>query len=175
MARRPILGLFEDANYAAEAGDALQQAGVDQRDYDFLTDAPYPEGAFGERPERHRLYVFPLLGALVGLTIGIMLTSMTQMAYPLVQGGKPILSLPPMAVVTYESTMLSAIIFTIIGLIFESRLPKLKMGLYDTRITEGYIGVLVNAEEEQLSEVSAILTQAGAVDVVRESQETARV
>ena len=87
MARRPILGLFEDANYAAEAGDALQQAGVDQQDYDFLTDAPYPEGAFGERPERHRLYFFPLLGGLVGLTIGIMLTSMTQMAYPLVQGG----------------------------------------------------------------------------------------
>ena len=28
MAKRPILGLFEDANYAAEAGDALQQAGV---------------------------------------------------------------------------------------------------------------------------------------------------
>ena len=174
MAKRPILGLFEDANNAAEAGDALQQAGVDQQDYDFLTDAPYPEGAFGERPERHRLYVYPLLGALVGLTIGIMLTSMTQMAYPLVQGGKPILSLPPMAVVTYESTMLSAIIFTIIGLIFESRLPRLKMGLYDTRITEGYIGVLVITEEEQLSQVSAILTQAGAVDVVRESQETAR-
>ncbi len=175
MARRPILGLFQDANYAAEAGDALQRAGIDQRDYDFLTDAPYPEGAFGERPERHRLYVYPLLGALVGLTVGIMLTSMTQMAYPLVQGGKSILSLPPMAVVTYESTMLSAIIVTIIGLIFESRLPKLKMGLYDTRITEGYIGVLVSAEEEQLSEVAAILSQAGAVDVVRESQEAARV
>ena len=54
MARRPILGLFQDANYAAEAGDALKRAGVDQGDFDFLTDAPYPEGAFGERPERHR-------------------------------------------------------------------------------------------------------------------------
>ena len=92
MARRPILGLFEDANYAAEAGDALQAAGLAPTDYDFLTDTPYPEGAFGERHEGHRLYVFPLCGALVGLTIGIILTSMTQMAYPLVQAGKPILS-----------------------------------------------------------------------------------
>ena len=171
MARRPILGLFEDANYAAEAGDALQAAGVSQDDYDFLTDAPYPEGAFGERHEPHRLYLFPLVGALVGLTAGVLLTSMTQMAYPLVQGGKPILSLPPMAVVTYESTMLSAIIFTILGIIFESRLPKVRMGLYDTRITEGYIGVLVNVEEDQLSQTSAILTQAGAVDVVRENRD----
>ncbi len=169
MARRPILGLFEDPNYAAEAGDALQRANISPNDYDFLTDAPYPEGAFGERHERHRLYVFPFVGALIGVTIGILLTSMTQLAYPLTQGGKPILSLPPMAVVTYETTMLGAIIFTVLGIIFESRLPKVKMGLYDNRITEGYIGVLVNAEEEQLSQVSVILTQAGAVDVVRET------
>ena len=74
-----------------------------------------------------------------------------------------------MAVVTYESTMLTAIIFTIIGIIFESRLPSFKQGLYDTRITEGYIGVLANVEEEQLGQVSALFTQAGAVDVVRES------
>ncbi len=173
MAIRPILGLFEDANSAADAGDALKQANISEQDYDFLTDAPYPEGAFGEREERHRLYLFPFMGALVGLTVGILLTSMTQMAYPLVQGGKPILSLPPMAVVTYETTMLSAIIFTILGILFESRLPKAKMGLYDTRITEGYIGVLVNVEEEQLPQVSEILTQAGAVDVVRETRGTA--
>ena len=163
-----ILGLFEDANYAAEAGDALKEANISEENYDFLTDAPYPEGAFGEREERHRLYVFPLVGALIGLTIGILMTSMTQMAYPMVQGGKPILSLPPMAVVTYESTMLTAIVFTIIGIIFESRLPKTKQGLYDTRITEGYIGVLVNVEEDQLQRVYNILTQAGAIDIVRD-------
>ena len=74
-----------------------------------------------------------------------------------------------MAVVTYESTMLTAIIFTIIGIIFESRLPSFKQGLYDTRITEGYIGVLANVEEEQLTQVSTLFTQAGAIDVVRES------
>ena len=169
MAKKPILGLFEDANYAAEAGDALQQASISPEDYDFLTDAPYPEGAFGERHESHHLYVFPFVGALIGITVGIILTSMTQLAYPLTQGGKPILSLPPMAVITYETTMLGAILFTVLGIIFESRLPKIKLGLYDTRITEGYIGVLVNVEEGQLSQVSGILTQAGAIDVVRET------
>ena len=169
MAIRPILGLFETADRAADAGDALKEADVSPDDIDFMTDAPYPEGAFGEREERHRLYVFPLCGALIGLTVGILLTTMTQMAYPLVQGGKPILSLPPMAVVTYESTMLTAIIFTIIGIVFESRLPRMKMGLYDTRITEGLIGVLVNVEEDRLPNISEIFSGAGAVDIVRES------
>ena len=167
MAKLPILGLFESADHAADAGDALKAAGVPMTDYDFLTDAPYPEGAFGEREENHRLYIFPFVGALIGLTVGIMLTAMTQMAYPLAQGGKPILSMPPMAVVTYESTMLTAIVFTIIGILFESRLPAFKQGLYDTRITEGYIGVLVNVDEDQLAQTQALLTQAGAIDVVR--------
>ena len=43
------------------------------------------------------------------------------------------------------------------------------MGLYDTRITEGYIGVLVNAEETQHDQVANVLNQAGAVDVKREN------
>ena len=53
MAKRPILGLYEDANAAADAGDALKAGGIDEQDYDFLTDSPYPEGAFGEREEKH--------------------------------------------------------------------------------------------------------------------------
>lgn len=167
MARRPILGLFDNANSAADAGEALRNSGVSEDDLDFLTDSPYPEGAFGEREERHNLYLFPFLGALLGLTSGVLLTSMTQLAYPMVTGGKPILSLPPMAVVCYEGTMLGAILFTVLGIIFESRLPKLKQGLYDTRITDGFIGLLVNTEETQHDRVQGVLSQSGAVDVKR--------
>ena len=167
MAKVAVLGLYQDAGYAAEAGDALQSQGLTNEDYDFLTGAPYPEGAFGERHNSHRLYVFPFVGALCGLTAGILLTSMTQMAYPLVTGGKPILSLPPMAIVTYEGTMLGAILFTVLGIIFESRLPRPRMGLYDDRITQGYIGVLVTCDEGQVEGVERALTQAGAADVKR--------
>ena len=167
MAKREVLGLYSDANYAAEAGDALQRVGLTNEDYDFLTGAPYPEGAFGERETTHHVYVFPFVGALCGLTAGILLTSMTQMAYPLVTGGKPILSIPPMAIVTYEGTMLGAILFTVLGILFESRLPSSRTGLYDDRITGGLIGVLVTCEDDQVDRVEQALTQAGAVDLKR--------
>ena len=134
-----------------------------------LTGTAYPEGTLGEAETKHTLFRWPLVGAVCGFIVGLLLTSGTQLAYPLVTGGKPVLSIPPMTIIIYEGTMLGAIIFTVLGIIFESRLPKTKLGLYDTRITEGYIGVLVNVEEEQLNEVSGILTQAGAVDVVRET------
>ena len=54
-----------------------------------------------------------------------------------------------MAIITYEGTMLGAIIFTVLGIIFESRLPRPKLGLYDERITAGYVGILVTTTEDR--------------------------
>ncbi len=167
-AKQPILGLFRDAESAATAGDGLKAAGVPETDYDFLTDSPYPEGALGEREEKHRLYLYPFIGALLGLSSGIMITAMTQVAYPLMTGGKPILSLPPMAIVCYEGTMLGAILFTVIGIVFESRLPKFQLGIYDERITQGFLGLRVKAEPGQRYEVIRIMNSAGAVEVKTE-------
>ncbi len=163
--KHTVLGLFSDAESAATAGDGLKAAGIPDTDYDFLTDAPYPIGSLGERDEPHRLYLYPFIGALLGLSSGIMITAMTQVAYPLVTGGKPVLSLPPMAIVCYEGTMLGAILFTVIGIVFESRLPKFDLGLYDDRITQGFLGLRVNAEPGRSREVVQIMNAAGAVDV----------
>lgn len=163
--KHTVLGLFSDAESAATAGDGLKAAGIPDTDYDFLTDAPYPIGSLGERDEPHRLYLYPFIGALLGLSSGIMITAMTQVAYPLVTGGKPVLSLPPMAIVCYEGTMLGAILFTVIGIVFESRLPKFDLGLYDDRITQGFLGLRVNAEPDQSREVVQIMNAAGAVVV----------
>ena len=83
----------------------------------------------------------------------------------MVTGGKPILSIPPMAIITYEGTMLGAIIFTVLGIVFESRLPRTKIGLYDERIMEGYVGVLVTAEEDRIPVAQNVLKEAGAESI----------
>ena len=72
-----------------------------------------------------------------------------------------------MAIIVYEGTMLGAITFTVAGVIFESRLPRLFMGAYDTRITEGYIGVTVTTEEERIGKAEDVLRQAGAEEIKR--------
>ena len=107
-----LLGLYERPEDVAEALDRLRAAGFARSDVEVLSDSPYPEGAFGEEPVRHRLYVFPFVGAACGFVVGLLLTIGTQISYPLVTGGKPILSIPPMINVLYEGTMLGAIIFT---------------------------------------------------------------
>ena len=167
MAIRSVLGLFDDEDTAADAMDALKDAGFPQNEYEVLTGTPYPEGTFGEAEPVHKLYRFPLIGAACGFIVGLLLTSGTQLAYPLVTGGKPILSIPPMAIIMYEGTMLGAIIFTVFGIIFESRLPRLLMGAYDTKITEGAIGVAVTTDEGRVGEAEDVLKNAGAEDLKR--------
>ena len=89
------------------------------------------------------------------------------MAYPLATGGKPILSVPPMAIVMYEGTMLGAIIMTDFGIVFESRLPRMFMGAYDDRITEGYIGIVVTTQKDRITDAENVLEKAGAEDIKR--------
>ena len=172
MAKRSVLGLFTDVDRAADAMDALKAAEYGTSEYEVLTDTPYPEGAFGEAEPVHKLYRWPLMGAACGFIIGLVLTSGTQLAFPLVTGGKPILSIPPMTIIMYEGTMLGAIIFTVIGIIIESRLPRIFMGAYDKRITEGYIGVAVTTEEDRVGRAEEVLREAGAQDISRGWEQT---
>jgi hypothetical protein len=170
MANAQILGLFQDPEQVVVAMDGLKENGFPGEDLDVYSGSPFPEGSFGEHDPAHRLYMFPLVGALIGFSIGLLWTAGTQISYPLITGGKPILSIPPMTVIMYENTMLGAIIFTVLGVLFESRLPKRNLGLYDTRITEGYIGVLVECPEERLAQAEALLAKAGADEIKKEEE-----
>ena len=165
MGKKDVLGIFSDVDKPANALDELRKAGFSEHQFDILTDTPYPEGTFGEKPTGHKLFRFPLIGAAVGLAAGILYSAATQLAYPLVTGGKPILALPPMVIIIYEATMLSAILFTVFGILFESRLPRLIMGAYDTRITEGYIGILVSCPETDVAKARDALQAASAEDI----------
>ena len=167
MALRSVIGLFTDENVVADAMDALKAEGYSTKEYDVLTGTPYPDGTFGEAEPVHKLYRWPLIGAACGFIIGLILTTGTQIAYPMVTGGKPILGIPPMAIIMYEGTMLWAILFTVVGILFESRLPRFFMGAYDTRITEGYIGVTVTTIEDKIGKAEDVLRQAGAEEIKR--------
>lgn len=165
MADRSILGLFEEPEPAADAMDGLAQAGFELGTFDVLTGTPYPEGAFGEYVPQHRLFRFPVFGAIIGFTGSILLTAGTQIAFPVVTGGKPILSLFAMIIITYEMTMLAAVIATVVGIMFESRLPNMKMGAYDERITEGLIGVVISVDSARAPEAESVLKNAGAMEI----------
>ena len=168
MGKRSVLGLYTEEDSAADALDNLREAGFEEHECEILTGVPYPEGTFGEAEPEHHLYRWPLIGAACGFTIALLITAGTELAYPLVTGGKPILSIPAMAIIMYEGSMLGAIVFTVLGVLFESRLPKRNMGLYDTRITDGYVGILVSCPEEKANQAEKLMRDSGAEDVRRD-------
>ena len=96
MAKRSVLGLFpeEQVDTAADAMEALASAGYTDSEYEVLTGTPYPEGTFGEAEPVHKLFRWPLMGATCGFVVGLLVTAGSQLAYPLVTGGKPVLSIP---------------------------------------------------------------------------------
>lgn len=167
-----MLGLFREPEEVARALEGLRAAGFTGRELEVLSGTPYPEGTFGEEPVSHRLPLFPLVGAVCGFAVGLLVTIGTQLSYPMVTGGKPILSIPPMIIVLFEGTMLGAIIFTFLGVLFESRLPDFS-GPYDPRISQGYLGVAVRTKD-QLATVDRLLRDAGALDVVGPPREPLR-
>ncbi|MEX2599762.1 MAG: quinol:electron acceptor oxidoreductase subunit ActD [Dehalococcoidia bacterium] len=172
MANQKLLGLFQDPQKVADAVTSFKESDFPVEDLDIYSGTPYPEGTFGEHDPAHRLYLFPMVGALVGFALGLLYTAGTQISYPLITGGKPILAIPPMTIILYENIMLGAIIFTVLGVLFESRLPKRNLGLYDTRITEGYIGLIVDCPDTRLGEAERLLTTAGAEEIKRENAVT---
>ena len=69
LSQRSVIGLFAGEDEAADALDALREAGFGQGEYEVLTGTPYPEGTFGEAEPVHKLYRFPLIGAACGFIV----------------------------------------------------------------------------------------------------------
>ncbi len=103
MPERGVLGSFAEPAPAARAVARLRAGGFRVR---AAMPAPFPDmvAALG-RPRSPVAWVtFP--GALVGLLFGIALTAGTSLSWPLVTGGKPIVSVPPFVIVIFELTVL---------------------------------------------------------------------
>lgn len=103
MPERGVLGTFSEPAPAARAVRQLRDRGFTVR---AATPAPFPElvAALGRPRSPIQWITFP--GALVGFVLGILLTAGTSLAWPLVTGGKPIVSVPPFVVIIFELTVL---------------------------------------------------------------------
>ena len=57
------------------------------------------------------------------------------------------------------------VLISVIGIIFESRLPNIAPGVYDPRITEGYIGVVISVEDSEFNKAKKILEKSGSEEI----------
>jgi hypothetical protein len=162
-----ILASYEYLDSTVDAITGLRKAGFDVKAY-----APYPyhhiEHAIGY--DQSPVRVWTLVGGLTGTATALAFTVWTSVDWPLVVGGKPIVSIPPYVIILFELTVLFGALATIIGLFVLSRLPNLKPAvIYDPEFTAGRYGVYVEADGGKLDEARRILNEQEPVEL-REGQ-----
>ncbi len=162
--RLRILGVFREQHSLVAAIEAAKAAGYS----DLEAFSPVPghaiEEALGQPPSPVR--IFSLVGGLTGLAAGWALTIGAALHYPLIVGGKPIVSLPPFLIVAYILTILFGALATVAGLLLFARLPRFRRDpLYDPRFSGDHYGLAVGCEESKAEEVQATLKSNGAIEI----------
>jgi hypothetical protein len=124
----------------------------------------------GQSPVR----IFTLVGALTGTATGFALATWTSLDWPLVTGGKPIISLPAYVIIAFELTILFGALSTVAGLFINMRLPNRNiMQVYDARFTSDHFGVLIDPPKGREEEVRNIMNESGALEVHEQVEEVA--
>jgi Protein of unknown function (DUF3341) len=162
-----VLGVFAHLDATLDAIKKLRAAGH----ADFTVYSPIPrheiEGALGQPVSPVRM--FTLIGGIAGCGIGAWLTLWMSGDWPIVVGGKPVLSIPPYVVIMFEMTILFGALSTILGILLNAMFAARRLGTiqYDPRFTNDKFGIFVPAGPEKAVSVETLLKGSGAEEVRR--------
>lgn len=169
MARETgVLAVFADPQAAAGAVRALHAAG--HADVRAAMPAPFPELVEALGRPRSRIGWATLFGGAAGTIGGLTFCIWTLLSWGLVTGGKPIVSLPPFAVVAFELTVLTGTVVNLVAMVVAvSRGVRRRAMPYDDRFSADRIGVFAPGGDAETAET--ILRRNGAEEVRRVAAE----
>jgi hypothetical protein len=165
MAQTWCLARFNQPVEARAAIRRLIQSGVDPESMEVMTSQPIHGERFLPEKKGTKLRTWALSGAAIGMAAGFSLATITALNYPNVKGGMPIVSPWPVGLVTYETTMLGAILATLIGLLVELRLPNFRNLPYDESVVDGGVLLAVKFSDQSRASVQDVVSSAGATKV----------
>ena len=146
---------------------ALKQlATIKNLDLEVLSPIPLHdvEKLLPQKPSGVRWFTF--LGGIFGVSVGLGLPIYTVKWWPIITGGKPLITWPAFIIVAFELLILFGAIFTLLGLLFHARLPRQSLRHYDERFTETAFGFVIQAEEAQTEELKQILMEADDLKII---------
>ena len=86
-----------------------------------------------------RVRFFALCGALAGFGSGLALTIYSVLSWPIIVGGKPIVSLPPFLLIGYLLTILFGSLGAFVGFLLLARLPGAALLAADAEFPESFV------------------------------------
>ena len=114
---KAVYGLYPDGHSAQQAVSRLHAAGVHDRDITIQSAQPMEDFEFGHRDKATWMWWIACGGGLIGMASALGLSWLTEMSWPINVGGLPIFAWWPNLIITFELTMLGAILATVITLV----------------------------------------------------------
>ena len=165
MAERvEVLGIYDHADTAAGGVRAVLDEGLGE----VVAYSPVPDHALDRAlhvtVSPIRRYV--LIGGLLGCATGFIFPIYTVLDWPLITGGKPLISIPPFVVIAFELMILFATLGGMAGFLLLSKLPRVTgRPAPDTRFTNDKTGISVTCAPERVAEVRTCLERTGANEI----------
>jgi len=119
--------------------------------------------------KRSPVRYFTLAGGILGVASGFGLAVYTAWQWKFIVSGKPVIPVVPYVIPGFEFCILIGVLFNILGLILNTRLPKFRVPEhYRPELSEDRFGVLVRCPADRRGLVTELLHDAGA-EAVHES------
>ena len=159
-----ILGIFDRGKTAAAATREI----LEGERGEVVSYSPVPDHALDQalHVSVSPVRVFVLVGGLLGCFLGFAFPIYTVLDWPMVTGGKPLISIPPFVVIAFELTILLGAIGGMIGFLALSGLPRLfGRPAPDPRFTNDMTGIAVTCARDHAAAVRACLERHEAVEI----------
>ncbi len=182
-----VFARFEYADDLIKAILDLVDAGYDSEEIEVFSPIPLEvehlnhseevdlDGEAGEKLEKvlfkkgNHVKLFTRLGAVVGISLAVLLVGVTPLTYPIEppqQGGLPIVPFPPMAILAFETMILIAFIASISGFAILTRMQRSKSKVYDHLLTVDRFAIgLVDLNDESMTAAIEIFKQNHTEDI----------
>lgn len=142
---------------AQQTVDALLSAGACQEDITVISSEPFDGYDFGQHEKPILMPWLVVFGAILGGVAGFLLVFLTTKSFPIVTGGMTITPAWITGIITYELTMLAAILTTLLVLLLTAPLFRWKQDPYDVQVADGKVLVGVNSQGDLPHKVKEIL------------------
>lgn len=146
-----------------------------RKSFSVISPVPHHDIEHELHPKPSPVRLFTLAGGLFGFILGWFLTIYATNAYPLIVGGKPLISIPPYGIIAYILTILFGALATILGLFLNSRLPEFVIkDAYDERLSSDHFAIQYYGEENDLLVVEKLMKKTGAVRIDKQIVDVSR-
>jgi hypothetical protein len=165
-----LIGEFREKDALGAAIRSLRAGGIAPADLDVFSEEPmeFPRGVL-DRPSRMSLV--SVSGAILFGTLATAFVWWTQHNYQVVTGGMPVFSFWATGVITFEMTMLGAIVATFAWFLRESGLVRRRdRSAPVPEVAPGSMCLRVRCRPDAATQAIDAMHRAGAVDVQRKGE-----